>query len=79
MTAKTPKKKAPTDSAPEAFNIRGVTAADDAALSRAVARREKTAPPGAKFTRGSVLLAIIRAALAAEDAADGAAPVEAKP
>jgi len=52
------------------------TAADVAALDRAVARREKTAPAGAKFSRGSVLLAVIRDAFAREDAADG---VEAKP
>lgn len=73
--AKPPQPEAP----PVAFNIRSVTAADVAALDRAVARREKTAPAGARFSRGSVLLAVIRDALAAEDAADGAAPVEAKP
>lgn len=77
MTPKRP--KAPQSPQPEdppvAFNIRGVTAADVAALDRAVARREKTAPAGAKFSRGSVLLAVIRDAFAREDAAD----IEAKP
>ena len=66
------KPKVPDTDVPVAFNIRGVTAADVAALDRAVARREKaTTATGARFSRASVLLAIIRDGLAREDAADG--------
>jgi len=67
------KPKVPDADVPVAFNIRGVTAADVEALDRAVARREKAAPPGARFSRASVLLAIIREGLSREDAADGGA------
>lgn len=65
------KPKAPDTDVPVAFNIRGVTAADVEALDRAVARRERDATAsGARFSRGSVLLAIIREGLAREDAGD---------
>lgn len=71
--------KAPQPAAPVAVSIRGMTAVDLDAVDRAIARRLRTAPPGAQLSRNAVMLAMLREALAREDAADAPAPVEAKP
>lgn len=76
-----PKKPKPSAAAPApvAVSIRGMTADDLAAVDRAIARRLRGAPPGAQLSRNAVMLAVLRDAFAREDAADTAAPVEAKP
>jgi len=78
--AKRPKATQPTAPvAPVAVSIRGMTTTDLDAVDRAIARRLRTSAPGAQLSRNAVMLAVLRDALAAEDAADAAAPVEAKP
>ncbi len=75
--AKRPKAPQPQPAAPVAVSIRGMTTADLDAVDRAIARRLRTSAPGAQLSRNAVMLAVLRDALAAEDAADGA-PVEGK-
>lgn len=78
--AKRPRTAAPAAPEPPAVvSIRGMTVDDIASVDRAVARRLRTAPPGAQLSRNAVMLAVLRDALAREDSADAAAPVEAKP
>jgi hypothetical protein len=53
--------------------IRGLTPEDMAALERATARRKRTldaSMPGVYLSRNAVLLSLLRAAMAAEDAAE---------
>ena len=64
--------------APQAVNLRGLTADDIAGVDRVVARLLRGAPTGAQLSRNAALLAIIREGIARSDAND-TAPVEAKP
>lgn len=63
--------------APQAVNLRGLTADDIAGVDRVVARLLRGAPVGAQLSRNAALLAIIREGVARSDASD--APPEAKP
>ena len=60
--------------APEAVNVRGLTDADLAAVDRAIARRLRAAAAagvaGAQLSRNAVIVAVLRDALAREEAAD---------
>lgn len=68
MTPRKPKQSAAA--ATVAVSIRGMTAVDLDAVDRAIARRLRTAPPGAQLSRNAVMIAVLRDALAREDAAD---------
>lgn len=66
-----PKRKppsAPAEPATTGFNLRGLTPNDHAALERAAARRSE-AIGGGFVSKVSAALAVLRAGLAAEDAA----------
>jgi len=66
-----PKRKPAAEPQPEAttgLNLRGLTPADHAALERAAARRAEMIG-GGYVSKNTALLAVLRAGLAAEDAA----------
>lgn len=69
---RTPKRAAKKTAALSADTmLRGLTPADHAAIERAIARRS-AALSGAFVSRNTVLLSVLREALAREDAADAA-------